>query len=174
MDTMSLLYIVVAAILGVTITYFLLKKKVEVKDVSTTSSEDQDLVKKYEQQLQESNIKGNELKEKLTEANAKIAMLDEQLNEAVNGNLDEVAKKRLAEVDKLKKEIMDLECEIEEYEDDIKDLKKKLKNKEAENSKLQDDLSKEQRVCKQLCQDLEVVKNDLEDKSKDLKLKAES
>lgn len=174
MDTMTLLYIVVAAILGVTITYFLLKKKVEVKDVSTTSSEDQDLVKKYEQQLQESNIKGNELKEKLTEANAKIAMLDEQLNEAVNGNLDEVAKKRLAEVDKLKKEIKDLECEIEEYEDDIKDLKKKLKNKEAENSKLQDDLSKEQRVCKQLCQDLEVVKNDLEDKSKDLKLKAES
>ena len=66
MDTMTLLYIVVAAILGVTITYFLLKKKVEVKDVSTTSSEDQDLVKKYEQQLQESNIKGNELKEKLT------------------------------------------------------------------------------------------------------------
>lgn len=174
MDTMTLLYIMVAAILGVTITYFLLKKKVEVKDVSTTSSEDQDLVKKYEQQLQESNIKGNELKEKLTEANAKIAMLDEQLNEAVNGNLDEVAKKRLAEVDKLKKEIKDLECEIEEYEDDIKDLKKKLKNKEAENSKLQDDLSKEQRVCKQLCQDLEVVKNDLEDKSKDLKLKAES
>lgn len=113
-------------------------------------------------------------KKKLTEANAKIAMLDEQLNEAVNGNLDEVAKKRLAEVDKLKKEIKDLECEIEEYEDDIKDLKKKLKNKEAENSKLQDDLSKEQRVCKQLCQDLEVVKNDLEDKSKDLKLKAES
>jgi GTPase SAR1 family protein len=133
-----------------------------------------DLVKKYEQQLQESCNKANELKEKLTEANAKIAMLDEQLNDAVNGNLDEVAKKHLAEVDKLKKEIKDLECEIEEYEDDIKDLKKKLNNKETENSKLQDDLSKEQRACKQLCQDLEVVKNDLEDKSKDLKLKAES
>lgn len=174
MDTMTILYIVVAAILGATITYFFLKKKVEVKDVSTTSSEDLDLVKKYEQQLQESCNKANELKEKLTEANAKIAMLDEQLNDAVNGNLDEVARKHLAEVDKLKKEIKDLECEIEEYEDDIKDLKKKLNNKETENSKLQDDLSKEQRACKQLCQDLEIVKNDLEDKSKDLKLKAES
>lgn len=174
MDTMTILYIVVAAILGVTITYFFLKKKEEVKDVATTSSEDKNLVKKYEQQLQESCIKGDELKEKLTEANAKIAMLDEQLNEALNGNLDEVAKKRLAEVDKLKKEIKDLECEIEEYEDDIKDLKKKLNNKEIENSKLQDNLSKEQRVCKQLSQDLEVLKDELDEKSKELKLKVES
>ena len=171
---MTILYIVVAAILGVTITYFFLKKKEEVKDVATTSSEDKNLVKKYEQQLQESCIKGDELKEKLTEANAKIAMLDEQLNEALNGNLDEVAKKRLAEVDKLKKEIKDLECEIEEYEDDIKDLKKKLNNKEIENSKLQDNLSKEQRVCKQLSQDLEVLKDELDEKSKELKLKVES
>ena len=174
MDTMTILYIVVATILGVTITYFFLKKKEEVKDVATTSSEDKNLVKKYEQQLQESRIKGDELKEKLTEANAKIAMLDEQLNEALNGNLDEVAKKRLAEVDKLKKEIKDLECEIEEYEDDIKDLKKKLNNKEIENSKLQDNLSKEQRVCKQLSQDLEVLKDELDEKSKELKLKVES
>ena len=51
MDTMTILYIVVAAILGVTITYFFLKKKEEVKDVATTSSEDKNLVKKYEQQL---------------------------------------------------------------------------------------------------------------------------
>lgn len=174
MNSMTILYIVVAAILGATITYFFLKKKVEVKDVSATSSEDQDIVKKYERQLQESSIKGNELNVKLAEANAKIAILNEQLNEAVNSNLGEVAKKRLAEVDKLKKEIKDLEDEIEEHEDDIKDLKKKLNNKETENSKLQDDLLKEQCACKQLYKDLEVLKNEIEEKSKELKLKVES
>ena len=175
MDTMTIIYIVVAAILGATITYIFLKKKVEEKEVSASSSEDQELVQKYEQQLQESFAKGDELKEKyellLAEANDKIAKLDEQLSEAVNGNLDEAVKKRLAELDKLKKEIKNLEDDIEEYEDDIKDLKKKLKNKESENLELQDNLSKEQRACKQLAQDLEQVKTELEDKSKDLELK---
>ena len=175
MDALTILYIVVAAILGATTAYFLLKKKVEVKDVSTTSSENQELVQKCEQQLQEASAKGNELKEKyehlLAEANDKIAKLDEQLSEAVNGNIDEAVKKRLAELDKLKKEIKNLEDDIEEYEDDIKDLKKKLKNKESENLELQDNLSKEQRACKQLNQDLQLVKEELEDKSKDLELK---
>lgn len=178
MDTMTILYMVVAAILGATITYFFLKKKVEEKDISATSSEDQPLVQKYEQQLQESFAKGNELKEKyerlLAEANDRIAKLDEQLGEAVNGNLDEVVKKRLAELDKLKKDIKNLEDDIEEYEDDIKDLKKKLKNKESENLELQDNLSKEQGICKQLNQDLQTVKEKLEEKSKDWALKKES
>lgn len=178
MDTMTIIYIVVAAILGATITYFFLKKRVEEKDVSASSSEDQELVQKYEQQLQESFAKGDELKEKyerlLAEANDKIAKLDEQLSEAVNGNLDEVVKKRLAELDKLKKEIKNLEDDIEEYEDDIKDLKKKLKNKESENLELQENLSKEQRACKQLNQDLQTVKEKLEEKSKDWALKKES
>ena len=178
MDTMTIIYIVVAAILGATITYFFLKKKVEDKDVSASSSENQKLVQKYEQQLQESFAKGDELKEKyellLAEANDKIAKLDEQLSEAVNGNLDEAVKKRLAELDKLKKEIKNLEDDIEEYEDDIKDLKKKLKNKESENLELQENLSKEQRACKQLNQDLQTVKEKLEQKSKDWALKKES
>ena len=178
MDTMTIIYVVVAAILGATITYFFSKKKVEGKDVSATSSEERELIQKYEQQLQEASAKGNELKEKyehlLAEANDKIAKLDEQLSEAVNGNLDEAVKKRLAELDKLKKEIKNLEDDIEEYEDDIKDLKKKLKNKESENLELQDNLSKEQRACKQLNQDLQTVKEKLEEKTKDWSLKKES
>jgi len=178
MDIITIIYIVVAAILGATITYFFLKKKVEEKEVSESFSEDQEIVQKYEQQLQESFAKGDELKEKyehlLAEANDKIAKLDEQLSETVNGNLDEAVKKRLAELDKLKKEIKNLEDDIEEYEDDIKDLKIKLKNKESENLELQDNLSKEQRACKQLNQDLQIVKEKLDEKNKDWELKKES
>lgn len=178
MDIITIIYIVVAAILGATITYFFLKKKVEEKEVSASSSEDQEIVQKYEQQLQESFAKGDELKEKyehlLAEANDKIAKLDEQLSETVNGNLDEAVKKRLAELDKLKKEIKNLEDDIEEYEDDIKDLKMKLKNKESENLELQDNLSKKQRACKQLNQDLQIVKEKLDEKTKDWELKKES
>lgn len=175
MDAMTIIYIVVALILGATISYFLLKKNVQTKAVSEDSAKQEELIQKYEQQLQENTKKGNELKEKyerlLAEANDKITKLDEQLGEAVNGNLDEAVKKRLAELDKLKKEIKNLEDEIEEYEDDLKDVKKKLKNKESENLELQDNLSKEQRACKQLYQDLQSVKEELEEKIKDCNLK---
>ena len=129
MDTMTIIYIVVALILGATISYFLLKKKVQTKVVSEDSAKQEELIQKYEQQLQENTKKGNELKEKyerlLAEANDKVTKLYEQLNDAVNGNLDEAVKKRLAELDKLKKEIKNLEDEIEEYEEDLKDIKKK-------------------------------------------------
>ena len=175
MDAMTIIYIVVALILGATISYFLLKKNVQTKAVSEDSAKQEELIQKYEQQLQENTKKGNELKEKyerlLAEANDKITKLDEQLGEAVNGNLDEAVKKRLAELDKLKKEIKNLEDEIEEYEDNLKDVKKKLKNKESENLELQDNLSKEQRACKQLYQDLQSVKEELEEKIKDCNLK---
>lgn len=178
MDTMTILYIVVAAILGATITYFFSKKKVEGKDVSATSSEERELIQKYEQQLQEASAKGNELKEKyehlLAEANDKIAKLDEQLSEAVNGNLDEAVKKRLAELDELKKDIKNLEDAIEEYKDDNEGLNKQLNNKVSENLELQDNLSKEKRACKQLNQDLKIVKEKLDEKTKDWELKKES
>lgn len=178
MDIITIIYIVVAAILGATITYFFLKKKIEEKEVSASSSEDQEIVQKYEQQLQESFAKGDELKEKyehlLAEANDKIAKLDEQLSETVNGNLDEAVKKRFAELDKLKKEIKNLKDDIKEYEDDIKHLKMRLKNKESENLELQDNLSTEKRACNQLNQDLQTVKEKLEQKSKDWALKKES
>ena len=113
MDAMTILYIVVAIILGAAISYFLLKKNVQTKDASEDSAKQEELIKKYELQLQENTKKGNELKEKyerlLAEANDKVTKLDEQLVEAVNGNLDEAVKKRLAELDKLKKEIKNLE-----------------------------------------------------------------
>jgi len=50
----------------------------------------------------------------------------------------------------------------------------KLKNKESENLELQDNLSKEQRACKQLNQDLQIVKEKLDEKNKDWELKKES
>ena len=175
MDTMTIIYIVVALILGATISYFLLKKKVQTKVVSEDSAKQEELIQKYEQQLQENTKKGYELKEKyerlLAEANDKVTKLYEQLNDAVNGNLDEAVKKRLAELDKLKKEIKNLEDEIEEYEDDLKDVKKKLKNKESENLELQDNLSKEQRACKQLYEDLQSLKEELNIKAEECKLK---
>ena len=99
MDAMTIIYIVVALILGTTISYFLLKKNIQTMVVSEDSAKQEELIQKYEQQLQENTKKGNELKEKyerlLAEANDKVTKLDEQLNEAVNGNLDEVVKKRL-------------------------------------------------------------------------------
>ena len=171
-----ILYVVIAAVLGAIITFFFARKNVQTEEtVLDDSSKEKELVKEYEEKLQEYTNKANELKDKyerlLAEANDKIGKLDAQLAEAINGNIDESVMKQLADVDKLKKEIKNLEEEIEEYEDDIKDIKKKLKNKETENLELQDNLSKEQRACKQLYQDLQNVKEELEEKIKDCKLK---
>lgn len=176
---MMILYIVIAAVIGAAIAYFFARKNVQVVEkVLNNSDREKELAENYEQKLQECTDKANELKNKyerlLTEANDKIAKLDTQLDEAINGNIDDAIKKQLSKVNDLQKEIKNLEDDIEEYEDEIKDLKKKLKNKEAENLDLQDNLSKEQRICKQLNQDLQTVKDELLEKSKDLTLKIES
>ena len=176
MDTMMILYIVIAAVIGAAIAYLFAKKNVQGEEkVLDSANKEKDLAEDYERKLQESTDKANELKDKyerlLAEANDEIAKLDAQLAEAINGNIDEAVKKQLVDVDKLKKDIKNLEEEIEDYEDDIKDIKKKLKNKESENLELQDNLFKEQRACKQLHQDLERIKEELEEKEKDCKLK---
>lgn len=80
---------------------------------------------------------------------------------------------KLAEVDKLKKKIKELEDEIEENEDDLDATKKKFKNKENEFIYLQSQYEKESKVCKQLKNDLENIKEQLEDKTAELSLKAE-
>lgn len=178
MNAITIIYIVIATIFGAITMYFLLKINAKTKGNSITNTEQEKLNHKYEKQLNEANIKVDKLKVKyeqlLRDANNEITTLNKQLKDFIDGNIDDVVKEKLTKLDQLKKEISNLEDDIDDYEDDIKQLKKKIESKELENLDLQDSLFKEQRNCKQLQIDLDAVKEDLNNKNKDLTLKIES
>lgn len=107
----------------------------------------------------------------LNETQEQCKKLDKQLKNALEGIVDESIKEQLAEVEQLKKKIIDLEEEIEEKEDDVSTLKKKIRNKDSDLSDLQDSLDKERRSSKELNEELSSVKDQLNEKVEELKLK---
>lgn len=164
---MSIVYIVIAALVGAAITFVVCRRHApssqdEVNDAD--NSELNLLQKKYDEVR-------TKLDNAQKEANSKIEEANEQLQKALNGNVDEAIKTKLAEVDKLKKKLSDLQDELDEKEDDIDDIEKKLKKKTAENGELQESIDKSNRELKKISSDYEQAKSDLEEKGKDLNLK---
>ena len=107
----------------------------------------------------------------LKEANEQCAQLDEQLKNAIDGKIDNSFKEQLAQTEKLKKKIKDLEEDIEENEDDISDLKKKLHLKDDDIAELQDNLKTEQKNTNCLKEELSSLSQTLDDKLEELKIK---
>lgn len=184
MEVTTIVYIVVAFIVGVILTRIFKKGGTTVDDtkVNELSTENEGLKKrladaesKAKSAVSDSSNKVNELKSKyeamLKEATSQTEKLDKQLKNALEGKLDDSIKEQLAEADKLKKKIKDLEDELEEAEDDLSDAKKKLKTKDSDIADLQDNLGKEQKVSKELREELSSVKQTLEDKMAELQLK---
>lgn len=184
MEVTTIVYIVVAFIVGVILTCIFKKGGTTVDDtkVNELSTENEGLKKrladaesKAKSAVSDSSNKVNELKSKyeamLKEATSQTEKLDKQLKNALEGKLDDSIKEQLAEADKLKKKIKDLEDELEEAEDDFSDAKKKLKTKDSDIADLQDNLGKEQKVSKELREELSSVKQTLEDKMAELQLK---
>lgn len=120
MDVISIGYIVIAALVGAAITFVVCRRHAsssqdEVNDAD--NSELNLLQKKYDEVR-------TKLDNAQKEANSKIEEANEQLQKALNGNVDEAIKTKLAEVDKLKKKLSDLQDELDEKEDDIDDIEK--------------------------------------------------
>ena len=179
MDTMTIIYIVVAFVVGAILTSIFKKgsnsASSENAKLQELEAENGSLKEKLSSLSNESRNKESQLKEKyeslLSEAQKQSDSLDKQLKSAIDGNIDESIKKQLDQVDKLKKQVKDLEEEVEEQEDDISSLKKKLRTKEDDITGLQDSLSKEQSTSKKLNTELESVKQQLDDKVEELNVK---
>lgn len=107
----------------------------------------------------------------LKEAQEQCSKLDAQLKSALNGKVDDSILQQLAEIDKLKKKIKDLEDELEENEDDISDLKKKVKGKDDEIAKQEENLRNERKETARLNEELANLQHQLNDKVKELDLK---
>ena len=179
MDTMTIIYIVVAFVVGAILTSIFKKGSNSASSdnakLQELEAENGSLKEKLSSISDESRNKESQLKEKyeslLSEAQKQCDSLDKQLKSAIDGNIDESIKKQLEQVDKLKKQVKDLEEEVEEQEDDISSLKKKLRTKEDDITGLQDSLFKEQSTSKKLNTELESVKQQLDDKVEELNVK---
>lgn len=179
MDTMTIIYIVVAFVVGAILTSIFKKGSNSTSSdnakMQELEAENGSLKEKLNSVSNESRNKESQLKEKyerlLSEAQKQCDSLDKQLKSAIDGNIDESIKKQLEQVDKLKKQVKDLEEEVEEQEDDITSLKKKLRTKDDDITGLQNSLSKEQSTTKKLSTELESVKQQLDDKVEELNVK---
>lgn len=178
METTTILYIILSLIIGGSIT-FVLKKNKRISELTSENasllsklSESENKVKKISQDSEKTidDVK-ERYKTLLNETQEQCKKLNKQLKNALEGIVDESIKEQLAEVEQLKKKIIDLEEEIEEKEDDVSTLKKKIRNKDSDLSDLQDSLDKERRSSKELNEELSSVKDQLNEKVEELKLK---
>lgn len=185
MDLTTIIIVVVAALIGAAITYFLFPKTIKDTKVLEDETEtkeipvkDNYLKEEYEKQLQEAEDKAEQIKSKyeklLAESRTKIEGLDKQMKDCLNGRIDESVKGKLSDVEKLNKKIKDLEEELEENEENLQSYKKKLRKKEDECVELDDKLRNESKLSKQFQTDLDNLKTELENKRKDLELKMQS
>lgn len=118
----------------------------------------------------------------LEEANQQCLQLDQQLKDAVRGEVSiPPAQEQTALVAELKKKISKLEDDLEDFEDEIEDLKKdlskskdKVTSKEQENEKLNKELEKCKKEGEELEEKLSSVRDSLADKVEELNSKMES
>ena len=102
--------------------------------------------------------KEENLMNNLNEAKEKITLLQQQLDGAIEGNLDDVIKAKLAEVAKLKKKISDVEEELENVEDERDKYKRRFNEKNDECLKLTDEGREKEKLISALNEDLDKIK----------------
>lgn len=123
----------------------------------------------------EQNVRTKQKYEQLlTEAKARCVQLDEELTNAMKGNIDDSVQEKLAEIGKLKKKINELEEDLEDSEDDNNELRKKISSRNEELEELQDNLNKEQKVSRQLYDDLNNARQEMEEMDYELNRKTNS
>ena len=176
MDTPSIVYVVIAFILGAIIAFFLKKggkndeSNLRISELTNENSTLRSKLSEAESKVKlvpcDSSKAVDDIKAKyealLKEANEQSEKLTVQLKSALVAKSGGSIKEQLAEVEKLKKKIKDLEDDLEEKEDDVDNLKKKIRNKDTDISDLQECLGKEQKISKELKGELSLVKQALE------------
>ena len=118
----------------------------------------------------------------LEEANQQCLQLDQQLKDAVRGEVSiSSAQEQSALVAELKKKISDFEDDLEDREEKIEDLKKdlsksedKVTSKEQENEGLEKELKKCKKEGEELEEKLSSVRDSLKEKEEELNSKMES
>lgn len=180
MDTLNLMFIIGAFLIGALGAWLVAKKHntvVEQEEESPALPQvdiphiSEEELHQKEEEIKSLSAQVASLKEKqvqaLAAADKQIKSLEEQLSNSLNGHVDSSISAQLEETKKLKKKISDLEEEIEDNEDDIADLQKKLKNEKTQKEELQEAADKSVRKLKVLNEQYERVNAELEDHKKE-------
>lgn len=166
MDLLTIIFIVAAALIGAAITYFVTKRK---GDTPPSSNEDLQKVKETFIQREEA------LKKELEQAKDKVEGLSKQLTLLQSGGeASPELLSQLADIEKFKKKIKQLEGELEDMEDDLDDEKKRRKKKDEEYLLLEDAKLKQEKDLRKKEEELSALKDELQAKSEELNLKMES
>jgi GTPase SAR1 family protein/prefoldin subunit 5 len=172
MDVMSNILIVMTALVSAAITYILTKKK-SVDDVDRST--DNNAIEELQKQVDSLNKQKEKVETLLEEARSKSEDLSHQLKTlSSEGKAAPEVLARLADTEKLKKKIKQLEDEIEENEEDLEDAEKKIKKKNAEYSELQEEKRAIEKEFKAAKDELNTLSEKLKQVTDELSLKMES
>lgn len=173
MDVMMIIYLVIAALIGCAVGYFLLKKSTDkqTSDASDTQSnqiksEQQRISEVYEQKIQECQKSSDALKTKyeslLADANTEIKRLKEKIQLTSSGDLSGVVQQQLGEIEQLKDQIQKSASEHALLQEELEKSKRQLP-----------DAEKFKKQIKKLEEEIEDYEDDLDDYKKKLKKKEE-
>lgn len=173
MDVMMVIYLVIAALIGCAVGYFLLQKSndKQVSDVSDTQNskleaEQQRISEAYEQKIQECQKYSDALKQKyeslLADANTEIKGLKEKIQLTSSGDMSGVIQQQLDEIEQLKDQIQKSASKYTSLQEELEKSKRQLP-----------DIEKYKKQIKKLEEEIDDYEDDLDDYKKKLKKKEE-
>lgn len=185
MDTLTLILIATCAVLCCAVAWLCLRRPastaVEV-DIQPQLDEKEKVISELKAERCEFESKAEERIAQLKESNTKalkesadrIAQLESEIAQAIEGGADEIVRKKLAEVDELLKKIENLEYDLDEAKDEVKDLKKHNKKLQTDKSAKEKELEDEVRNRRKLLVEINEAKVRLDRVQKDFELRGES
>lgn len=172
MEITTILIGVLCLVAGIALSYFLFsdKKKLAEKE-NEYEAEKNNLLAEMEKQKQELSAKYDAL---LNDSTKQQEELKERLQNVINGHVNEEIKSQLEEAIKLKKEVKNLQDDIDDYEDTISSIKKKLSASKEENEALILKIDTYEAENKQLNNNLKDIQEKLSSNIEELNVKITS
>lgn len=149
MDSIVVILIAAAAIVGCIIGIFIPRKKAAVQSKLDSNEESSMNTKKYIAELQETinslTAMCDRLKNDVADKENEVSALQEKLISGLDNDstsiIEQIKSNNESQIKKLKREIEDIEGQLEDAESDVKKAKRALEEKVNENGELVDQLS---------------------------------
>ena len=178
MEAVYALILAAAAIVGVIIGLIIpRKKKVSCKvpsNVSEDNSKYEEIINELNEKIRLLTSKCDELKSSVQKKNEEILSLQGQIVSGADVDsttfLETIKSDADAQIKKLKRELEDLQDELEDTDSDLKKAKRKIQEKDEEKGILELNLSKANRTISDITSKLQSAKEELDDANSHLQL----
>ncbi len=171
---MDIILIVIAAIIGAAITYYLVKPQAKDANSGTANTAQKAFVDNTTIQIAQLTEQKKKADKMLSEAQDRISTLTEQLKTAIAKGEVNPNNSNLEDINKLNKKIKELENELDDAEDELADAEKKLKNKASEFSALNQKHDELLLDLKVKTREIAEIREELKNKQEELNIKMKS